>query len=94
MRYAPHPNVVARDLDGSTVLVHLDTSRIFTLNPTGSRVWELLAGPAMNQDLEVLERMLRETFDVDGNRLHREVVGLLTELVDERLVIGGDGDAP
>lgn len=94
MRYAPHPNVVARDLDGSTVLVHLDTSRIFTLNRTGSRIWELLAGPAMNQDVEVLEGLLRDEFGVDEPRLHRELTELLGELVNERLVVTAHGDGP
>ena len=87
MRYAPHPNVVARDLDGSTVLVQLDTSRIFTLNATGSRVWELLAAPAPRQDIDAIEGILRNEFEGDEEQLHREVHGLLRELVDERLVV-------
>jgi len=94
MGYAPHPNVVARELDGSTVLVHLDTSRIFTLNATGSRIWELLAGPAQNEGADVIAQILRSEFDIDDNRLQREVRDLLAELVDEQLVIDPKVDSP
>ena len=37
----PSPGVVARDMGGSAVLVHLESNRIFELNATGARVWSL-----------------------------------------------------
>jgi hypothetical protein len=94
MRYEPHPNVVARHLDDVIVLVHLDTSRIFTLNPTGTRIWELLTGPARDQDVGALEQMLREQYEVDDERLHGEIMDLLGQMEDERLVVGADRDKP
>jgi hypothetical protein len=87
MIYQPHPNVVTRELDGATVLVHLDTSRIFTLNPTGGRVWALLDDQDGEYTLVTLERLLGEDYDVDGGRLHDELVTLLAQLEEERLVI-------
>ena len=85
MRYEPHPNVVTRELDGAVVLVHLDTSRIFTLNPTGSRVWAMLSDRDGETDLTTLERLLGDDYDVDGERLHQERVTLLGQLEEERL---------
>jgi hypothetical protein len=38
----PNPNVVSRRVGDGTVLVHLATNRIFELNETGARIWELL----------------------------------------------------
>src|SRR5215510_5014894 len=38
----PNPDVIAKRLDDAAVLVHLGTNRIFELNGTGMRVWELL----------------------------------------------------
>jgi len=38
----PDPEVVARRVDDEIVLMHLGTSHIFALNPTGARFWELL----------------------------------------------------
>jgi hypothetical protein len=87
MRYEPHPNVVTRELDGDVVLVHLDTSRIFTLNATGSRIWALLSQQPGDHDVATLEQLLREDYEVDDERLHEDVVTLLRELEEERLVV-------
>jgi len=38
----PAPEVLARRLPGGAVLVHMRTNRIFELNETGARIWELL----------------------------------------------------
>jgi hypothetical protein len=87
VRYAPHPNVVARRLDDSVVLVHLETNRIFTLNLTGSRIWDLLTGAAGHRDVGELEAMLRAEYDVDDERLHDDVVSLVAQLAEERLLV-------
>jgi hypothetical protein len=96
MRYVPHPNVVARRLDDTIVLVHLDTSRIFTLNPTGSRVWELIDGEGQEEvDVDTLERRLRDLYHVeDDAQLHGDVAMLLRQLEEERLVVDPEGDPP
>ena len=92
MRYAPHPNVVARRLDEAVVLVHLDTSRIFTLNTTGSRIWELLSASPHNGDVEALERMLRDEYE-DDEDLHDDVVALLRQFEEEQLIVHSDGSS-
>ena len=43
----PNPEVIAKRLDQTTVLVDISTSRIFELNETGTRIWELL-GQGLN----------------------------------------------
>ena len=49
----PNPEVIAKRLDQTTVLVDISTGRIFELNETGTRVWELLGqGLGVNQSLE------------------------------------------
>lgn len=87
MRYEPHPSVVTRELDGAVVLVHLETSRIFTLNPTGSRIWALLSEQPGDHDLDTLQQTLRNDYDVDDERLHEELVTLLGQLQKENLVV-------
>jgi hypothetical protein len=93
MRYVAHPNVVARRLDDATVLVHLDTSRIFTLNPTGARIWELLTGDTHDLDVAALERLLHDEYHVgDDEQLHGEVTALLRQLEEEQLVVDADAN--
>ena len=83
-RLLPHPNVVARPLEDQLVLVHLDTNRIFTLNRTGIRIWELIVNG--NHEHEVEERLLDE-YDVPGDDLRTELRRLLDLLRRESLVI-------
>ncbi|MDQ3681065.1 MAG: PqqD family protein, partial [Actinomycetota bacterium] len=76
-RLLPNPDVLAQQVDDSMVLVHLETNGIFTLNSTGRRVWELLAG---GRAVEELERALQEQYQVDQAQLHQEVTELLEML--------------
>ena len=40
-RLIPHPDAVLRRVGDGAVLVHLGTSRVFELNSTAARAWEL-----------------------------------------------------
>jgi hypothetical protein len=85
----PNPDVIAKQIDDECVLVHLGTDRIYRLNRTGARVWELLS--AGYDRVGVHERMLQE-FEVDPDQLVREIDGLLTSLQDEGLVTVRTGE--
>ena len=87
----PHPDVVARRLDDSVVLVHLETNRIFTLNRTGSRIWELLVAGRPPEEIETL---LQEEFDVTPEQIGPELVSLVDELLAEGLLVHRDTVAP
>lgn len=65
------------------VLVHLQTNRIFELNATGLRAWELAAE---ERCIGEIEATLRTEFDVDPVRLRTELHALITELSREGLV--------
>jgi hypothetical protein len=78
----PSPDVVFEQLEGELVLVHLRTNRIYSLNRTGARVWELL-GEGLNRT-EVLEQLERE-FVVARDEVEREVDALLEQLFAEGL---------
>lgn len=82
-RLATNPSVVARRLGEETVLVHLATNRIYNLNATATRLWELTrAGHTPEQ---ICARLTCE-FDVDAATLEREVEGTLRDLVDHGLL--------
>lgn len=76
-------NVVARRVDDEVVVVDLATNRIFSLNPTGARFWELLADGLSRSAIRA--RMLEE-FDVDAGVLDDEIERLVRELNAESLV--------
>lgn len=82
-RLQPASDVVARRLDDELVLVNLQTNRIYTLNRTGARFWELLAD---GNDRDAIEAQLRTEFDVDRATLSAEVDELLADLARVGLV--------
>jgi hypothetical protein len=80
----PHPDVVWRRVDEEAVLVNLKTNRIYSLNPTGARLWELISA---GNDREAAEAALIEEFDVEEGELRNEVAAVLEELVKEGLIL-------
>lgn len=64
-------------------MVHLRTNRIYSLNETGARLWELLEA---GHDRERIERQMLEEFDVEAADLRREIAELLAMLETQQLV--------
>jgi len=83
MALRPNSDVIAKRLDQVSVLVHIPTNRIFELNETGSRVWEMI-GEGLNTD-QIIQRLADE-FDVEEARVADEVNELLTRLRNESLL--------
>ncbi len=73
----PNPEVIAKRLDRSSVLVYLATNQIFELNETGTRVWELLS---QGLDIDTIAAHLVDEFEVDEVCAANEVKNLLVEL--------------
>jgi hypothetical protein len=88
--FRPQPDIVSRRLDDQTVLVNLRTNRIFELNRTGARLWELLGEGS--SESQIVERLLAE-FEVPQEQLEREVRALLDSLLDEGLISSDHQDA-
>jgi hypothetical protein len=79
----PSREVVFEELEGEVVLVHLGTNRIFSLNRTGARLWQLLAA---GYDAAGIRDQLAREFDVDPAELDTEISALLASLSAEKLV--------
>jgi Coenzyme PQQ synthesis protein D (PqqD) len=83
----PDDDVVARRLEDEVVLVHLRTNRIYTLNETGARFWELLGE---GRDRAEIERQLLHEFEVEPEQLKEELERTVSLLSRERLVTLGE----
>jgi hypothetical protein len=79
----PSPDVVSRRLGDEVVLVHLQTNRIFALNPTGARFWELLLGGMSRGEIEAT---LGSEYEVPAEQVAAEIDILVSELRRERIV--------
>lgn len=80
---APDPDVVTQRLEDELIVVHLRTNRIFVLNQTGARFWELLTSGLARSEIE--DRLLRE-FEIGENDLRGEVDDFVVALSSEELV--------
>jgi hypothetical protein len=78
---------VSSRLGDAGVLVHLQTNRIFEVNATGLRIWEL-AGEG--RTLGEIEQTLQGEFEVEPERLRSELLALVAELSREGLLIDDD----
>jgi Coenzyme PQQ synthesis protein D (PqqD) len=76
-------NVVSRRVEDTVVIVHLGTDRIYELNRTGGRLWELLEeGSTYGEALLALQ----DEFEVDREKLEREAEKFVDMLVSEDVV--------
>lgn len=80
---APSPDVVGRDLGDEFVLVNLRTNRIFALNPTGARFWQLLVEGNSREEIEAT--LLRE-YDLSKAALAVEIDRIVGEFEREGIV--------
>ena len=84
----PHPDVVDTELEGQeTVLLHLESKRYFSLNPTGTRIWR---GLRQELNLHEISGRLQEEFVVEPEQADGSVLALVDELCRHQLVVGVD----
>lgn len=76
-------DVVSRRLDDEVVLVNLRSNRIFSLNRTGARYWELLVEGKGREDIR---SQLADEFSVEPQQVEAEMTQLEADLVAEGLL--------
>ena len=79
--------VVSRTAPDELVLVHLQTDRIFVLNRTAARIWELLSE---QHDEAAMVRRLVDEFEVNEPALADDIAELLATLTREALILPDD----
>jgi len=82
----PDRNVIARRVDAGTILIHLRTNRIYELNATGTRIWEMLGSGC---DTAGMCSTLRQEFDVEEAEADRAIEETLAMLLAEGLIDSG-----
>jgi len=79
--------VVFERVQGSSVMIHLGTNRMFELDPAGTRLWELLSE---GKDLAGAHAAMLEEYDVQPDVLRQDIDALIERLTSEGLVIRAD----
>ena len=74
---------LSADLDGETVILHLESGTYYGLSDVGARVWDLIQKPRPVGDIR--DALLKE-YDVEPAQCEREVLALLSDLEDHKLI--------
>lgn len=75
--------VLFREVGGEAVLLHTDSGKYFGLDPVGTRMWQVLAEEG---DIEPACQRLLGEFEVEEERLRRDLVSLIDDLKTHRLL--------
>ena len=75
--------VLARELDGESILLNLESETYFGLDEVGTRIWALLTGAPTIQ--AAYEALLAE-YDVAPDVLRQDLEALLAQLLEQGLL--------
>jgi hypothetical protein len=77
------PNILSKRLGEELILINLETDRIFSLNLTGAKAWEIIED---TKDLDLVKKGLLDQFDVSPELLDEELDRILNALIAEGFV--------
>lgn len=88
---ADRPDVIDEVFDGEAVVLHMGTGCYYALDPLASRLWNALAEGRRPADVA---RALAEAHGIDLAASVTFVEPFVARLVEERLLVRGDVEAP
>ncbi|MDD3959678.1 MAG: lasso peptide biosynthesis PqqD family chaperone [Oscillospiraceae bacterium] len=71
-------SIVTADMDGETVMMHVESGNYFGLGEVGSTIWAFMEEPVGVR--EIIEH-LSESYDVERERCEAETLDFLNEMV-------------
>jgi coenzyme PQQ synthesis protein D (PqqD) len=84
VRYRAIAEALVATLSDGAVLLNLQTKRYFSLNETGTRIWEMVQQTA---DEEAIISTLLGEYEVEETTARSEVRRILDELIDAQLIV-------
>jgi len=79
---------VSADLAGEAVILCLESGVYYSLDEVGATIWRLIQEPST---VEKIRDAVLEEYEVEPGRCERDIVVLLEQLADARLVEISDG---
>jgi coenzyme PQQ synthesis protein D (PqqD) len=74
---------VSCELGAEAAILNMKNSVYYGLNPAGASIWKLLQKP---RSIGEIRDIIAGEYDVGAERLEKDLLGLVKELVDEGLV--------
>ena len=76
-------NVLFRQLEDESVLLHLNKEIYYGLDDVGTRMWQLLA---QSETIQAAFEALSEEYDIEADVLQRDLTGLIENLLAKDLL--------
>lgn len=83
-RLSRNPSLVHTQLDGHTMMMSIEVAKFFSLNPMGTRIWQLIEHPVAAGDVAVA---LEREFEIDAEQCRAETFVFLERLVANDLAV-------
>ena len=83
-RFRSSPDALATRVGDEVVVVDLKTDKIYSLNRTAARIWELICADC---DRAEVERRMLEEFDVTPGQLAQAIDELVTSMTQDGLLV-------
>ncbi len=91
MRHATdRRKVVYETIEGEAILIHLETGFYYSLDGTGSEIWDLVAAGCT---LEEITTHLRQKYEAPPGAVEDAVATLIARLLEEGLVVEADASS-
>ncbi|MDQ2766559.1 MAG: PqqD family protein [Gemmatimonadota bacterium] len=84
MKYKAISEALVATLSDGAVLLNLQTKRYYSLNETGTRIWEIVQQTA---DEETIVATLLREYEVEEQMARAEVRRILDELIEAQLIV-------
>lgn len=78
-----NPDVIGKTVRGEMVLLNHVTGRYYGLNKVGCAFWEKIDG---KRNMEEIISLLLNDFNVEQERLAKDIDGLMKTLVENKLI--------
>ena len=89
MRYTVDRNkVVYETIEGEAILIHLETGFYYSLDGSGSEIWDLAAGGRTRDEITA---GLRQRYDAPPGAVEDGVASLVGRLLEEGLIVESEG---
>ena len=75
--------ILASDMDGETVMMHIENGKYYNLGKTGGAIWSLLDEPIK---IETLIEQLMDKFSVTREQCEQDTIPFLQKLIDNGLI--------
>jgi len=88
-RVVPTDDHISTTIDGETIILHLESGTYFGTDGVGARIWELVESEPTVVEIEAT---ILDEFDVDRERVERDVRAFVAELESAELITIGDDE--